>query len=40
MCLARCNHHRKEGRQNEKSDSSIFAELVSLVRMNDLIKLT
>ena len=35
MCLARCNLHRKEGRENEKSDSSSFAELGHLVRMND-----
>jgi hypothetical protein len=31
----RCNLHGKEGRKNEKSYSSSFAELVSLVRMND-----
>jgi hypothetical protein len=30
-----CNLHAKEGRQNEKSDSSSSAELDSLVRMND-----
>jgi hypothetical protein len=30
--------HRRKGRQNEKSESSSFAELGSLVRMNDLIK--
>ena len=35
MCLARCNLHRKGGRENEKSDSSSFAELGRLVRMND-----
>jgi hypothetical protein len=35
MCLAKCSHLRKEGRQNDKSDSSSFAELASLVRMND-----
>jgi hypothetical protein len=34
MCLARNNLHGKEGRQNEKSDSSSFAELVNLVRMD------
>ena len=31
---------RREGMQNEKSDSSSFAELGSLVRMNDKIKFT
>jgi hypothetical protein len=39
MCPARCNHPKMKGRQNEKSDSSSFAELGpllgSLVRMND-----
>jgi hypothetical protein len=39
MCLetqvAKCQSHRKEGRQKEKIDSSNFAELGSLVRMND-----
>jgi hypothetical protein len=40
MCLASCNHFRKESRQNVKSDSSSFAELGSLVRMNDQIKIT
>jgi hypothetical protein len=35
-CVLRgSNLNRKEGRQNEKSDSSNFAELGSLVRMND-----
>jgi hypothetical protein len=35
MCLARCNLHGKEGRKNGESDSTSFAELGSLVRMND-----
>jgi hypothetical protein len=30
----------KEDRKNEKSDSSSFAELVGLVRMNDQIQFT
>jgi hypothetical protein len=35
MFLARCNLHRRKGMQNEKSDSSSFAKVGSLVRMND-----
>jgi hypothetical protein len=33
--LVRSKLHWKEGRHNEESDSSSFAELGSLVRMND-----
>jgi hypothetical protein len=33
MCLVRCNLHGKEGRQNEKSDSSSFAVLGILEEM-------
>jgi hypothetical protein len=33
-CLASCNLHGKEGRQNEKGDSSSFAELGSLVYLS------
>jgi hypothetical protein len=40
MCPARCNLHRRKGRQDEKSDSSSFAELGSLVRRNDEIHLS
>jgi hypothetical protein len=37
MCLGRCSPPKKNGRQNEESDSSSFAELGGLVRMNDEI---
>jgi hypothetical protein len=35
MCPARCNLHGNGRQANEKSDSSSFAELGSLVRMNE-----
>jgi hypothetical protein len=37
---SRCNPSRKKSRQNEERDSPSFAELGSLVRMNDWIKIT